>query len=47
MESASWAATMERPVARTAMMLLNCILSDVGDDRNRLTGTLDVVGEVR
>jgi hypothetical protein len=26
--SASWAATRERPVARTATMLLNCIVSD-------------------
>lgn len=27
--SASWAATSERPVARTAMMLLNCMMSDL------------------
>jgi hypothetical protein len=26
--SASWAATRERPVARTATMLLNCMVSD-------------------
>lgn len=37
--SASWAATRERPVARTATMLLNCIVSGVWffGDRNRLT----------
>jgi hypothetical protein len=34
--SASWAATSERPVARTATMLLNCMVSDLCD-RNRLT----------
>lgn len=27
--SASWAATRERPVARTATMLLNCMVSDL------------------